>query len=634
MKTKYGFIVLWVVTLSTIGTLVADEELKRLLEETSRDAGGNATKGQAVERKAAPVEAASGNESLNYLFDRRNQRNSPLNNDATRKLADRFTALEIARNFRFENEAMRTRFDKFLNTEEVSQEDVAAFLKMYEDILELLRSGRFNHAWVGMMHMGNNVVDGGASREIANRVESVWQNRKHIRGINQRIQQLRQDIDNAHWNADMMARTHRNEMAQSRIQPRSVPNQPQASAPVQGIQGTGRDAIQFAEGKLRMSGEYLKSVEARGRIQLEEAKLDAISAKARSDFADHISTLFANRRHHQVVLAANFYRYLFDEGDYPVVIANQVNHSLQVIRDTNTTIEAFRFKMENDQLAGAAETLQAAFVTAETHPAVVSLKRDMKQKVAFYWRDTVRVQNLIEARDYGNLEKLLQAMEEKVSDFDPTKAYAAITFAKLESQMHIGKARLYAQNGNVEMAMQELQSAAEAWPANPDIKTAAETFFQSQDVANQTVVEFDQMMGRGDYRGIAEKQILYLAAVRDDAGRFEKFGEALTKVKNSEMAAEKARMLSQAGDFVGAWESIHMALADWPDDVVLNRLRSDYAMRCAEFVSLLNNARDAEKAGNNGYALSLYVRAQTMYPGSRIAHDAIQRLSAMVLAQS
>ena len=57
---------------------------------------------------------------------------------------------------------------------------------------------------------------------------------------------------------------------------------------------------------------------------------DANIKQAKSDFADYITTLYGSHRYYQVIIAADFYRQLFNEGDYPVAMANQVNASLEV----------------------------------------------------------------------------------------------------------------------------------------------------------------------------------------------------------------------------------------------------------------------------------------------------------------
>ena len=81
----------------------------------------------------------------------------------------------------------------------------------------------------------------------------------------------------------------------------------------------------------------------------------------------------------------------------------------------------------------------------------------------------------------------------------------------------------------------------------------------------------------------------------------------------------------------GAWETIDLAVKDWPDDLKLNKLLADLSGRSADFVSALNKARDAEAKKELGYSLTWYVNAQGYYPASIIANDGIDRVSKLIL---
>jgi hypothetical protein len=86
------------------------------------------------------------------------------------------------------------------------------------------------------------------------------------------------------------------------------------------------------------------------------------------------------------------------------------------------------------------------------------------------------------------------------------------------------------------------------------------------------------------------------------------------------------------GDVDGAWETVELAVKDWPDDNKLNKLLADLSGRSADFVSALNKARDAESKKELGYSLTWYVNAQGYYPPSQIANEGIDRVSKMILS--
>jgi hypothetical protein len=150
-------------------------------------------------------------------------------------------------------------------------------------------------------------------------------------------------------------------------------------------------------------------------------------------------------------------------------------------------------------------------------------------------------------------------------------------------------------------------------------------------VKNQGTAEFDRLVAEQNYRGIFEKQLPFLGAIKGDSKREDQLKTALEKVTESETAIEKASLLQKNGDDFGAWETLDLASKDWPEDSKLNRMLADLAMKSAEFVSALNKAQEAETRGQYGYSLNWYVNAQGFYPSSQIANDGIHRVSAIIL---
>jgi tetratricopeptide (TPR) repeat protein len=279
------------------------------------------------------------------------------------------------------------------------------------------------------------------------------------------------------------------------------------------------------------------------------------------------------------------------------------------------------------QLSGASDSLQTAFMTNELNSAVLGLERPLKEKVADFNASLDQMRNLIEARDFGNLEILLQKMKSSATDFDTTKPMAIVNGVKLESKMRLGKAKLAAQQGNLKLAMEEFQVAAEAWPGNPDLQDKALSFFDTQDVKSQALVEFDRLVEEQNYRTIFDKQLGFAPATKGDAKREEALKTALLAIKDAEIASEKANALMLNGDFFGAWEAIELASTKLPDDKKLNKLRADLSGRSAEFVSAINKARDAEARNEIGFSITWFVNAQRQYPASQIANEGVERLS-------
>lgn len=592
--------------------------------------------------EASPKANNDTSTALDYLYNRRPQEGSAGKQaiDTRRRAEDRALAADAVG--RQENPEKRARFDQYLGMAEVSQETLDDYFAQLKKIEQLLRANKIVEAWNNLQNLSDySVVDAGISKELANQVEAIWNMGKAKLSLDKTNQQLRKDVKVANANADLMSEgltdkeietQRRLKLANRKQQSSDLPN---GGVPTAGAEGGSPQATATGlQGKLQLTEEYLRSLELKAKIKVNELKQEKLIDQAKKDFSDYISTLFNSGRLNHVVLAADFYRKIFEEGDYPSEMAKQVNAALEINRDVNSAVEVFRYKASRNEIAGASDSLQLAFMTSELNPAVLGLERTLKEKVADFNRKLNQMRNLIEARDFGTLEKLLAEMKQNCVDFDTTKPLAMVNAVKLESKMHLGKAKLAAQQGDNKVAMEEFQAAAETWPGNPDLENKAGTFFETQDVKNQSLVEFDRLIEDQNYRGIFDKQLAFAPAIKGDTKREELLKTALESVKNAEIAVEKANTLIISGDSFGAWETIELATGNLPDDKKLNRLRADLAGRSAEFVTSVNKARDAEGRNELGYSLTWYVNAQRQYPASQIANQGIDRLSKKLLDSS
>ncbi len=238
----------------------------------------------------------------------------------------------------------------------------------------------------------------------------------------------------------------------------------------------------------------------------------------------------------------------------------------------------------------------------------------------------------MEARDFNAIEPEIVETKRVAADFDGTKAMALVNAVKLDSRMHLGRAKLAAQQQDLKTAMDEFQEAAKAWPSNPDLQDSSNAFFNSQDTKTQSTAEFDKLVADSNFREIFDKQLLFATAVHGDAKREDQLKGALEKIKKVEIAVEKAGMMRDAGDVCGAWETVELAAKDMPNDNKLNALRAEFAGRGAQFVEAINKAKDAEARSDLGFCLTWYAVAQSYYPASTMANEAIARISKQLLS--
>src|SRR5690606_2233940 len=143
-------------------------------------------------------------------------------------------------------------------------------------------------------------------------------------GLDRKNRELQNGVRTANRNADMISEQvmqqqieYQRKLNQTR-QKQQGQQQGQANvnnnAPQVPVAGTAPPTIQGLEGKLQMTEEYLRSLELRAKIKLNELKQEKLLEQAKTDFAEYVSTLFNSGRLNHVVLAADFYRKVFQEG--------------------------------------------------------------------------------------------------------------------------------------------------------------------------------------------------------------------------------------------------------------------------------------------------------------------------------
>jgi len=592
----------------------------------------------------APTEATSS--ALDYLFNRKPQDGSAAQaaGSVAGNVGDKMKAddvLDIPNGL--DDPVVRERFEIYLKHPEVSQDRIREYLGKMNALSQVLQQSDDSFAaWKTLYALSEyQDLDAGISRELSNRVEAVWNTVRTNDGLDAKNEKIEHEIDTSDRNADLIADELRTEEQEQQARVGADDNRksnpaapPTADSGGGGGGGSGNmgPSNPDVQGSMQLTAEYLRGLEGRAKIKLNEVQQDSNIKQAKSDFADYITMLYGSHRYYQVIIAAEFYRKLFNEGDYPVAMADQVNASLEVNNNVGLAVDDFRDEAGKGEVAGAAVMLETAFLGNEFHPALKGIPLAQKKQVSDYLKKLDVLKNVIEARDFGRVEGLIADITKIATDFDSTKPMAMINAVKLESTLRLGKAKMLVQQGDIKDAMEEFQAAAEAWPGNPDLHDSATGFFNSQDLKTQSVTEFDRLIGEQNCREIFDKQLVFAPAIQGDATREAQLKSALQKVQKAEVASDKASALVLSGDVYGAWEVIERAAADWPDDNKLNRQLADLSGRATDFVAAINKAREAESRKNIGYSLTWYLNAQHIYPPSLIANDGIDRLSKLLLS--
>jgi hypothetical protein len=570
--------------------------------------------------------------------------------DVLETLNDKIRATDILSTPALDNAATGFRFKTYLGLPAVPDGEIKTYLDQMDQVTELLKSGSTFPAWKLLYSMSDYTdLDAGISRELAHRIEAIWNSDKTQSGLEIANAKLRDNLDTQIHNADLTANDlHQQDLEENARQggqrggggnqtsnssastnsPLTMPNADPIAAEASMLpQMSG--ALQR---KMELTDEYLQSLEARANIKLNEIKEHKMDAEDQTDFASYIDTLYKDHRYYQVIIAADFYRALFNQDEYPVDMQNEVNASLEVNEQVNQSLEAFKFDAGQGRISSAATELQTAFLNNEFHPGLQGLDRTQKQRVGDYLTKIDVLRNQIESRVFEEVPTQVDSIQKLATDFDATKPMALVNGVKLESELRLGKAKLLAQQGLLADAMKEFSNAAEEWPGNPDLQTASKTFFGTEDAVHQNTDDFDRDFNGGNFRDIAAKAVQYGAAVHGDPTREQQLTDAITKVQKAEAAETEANMRMMNGDTDGAWETIETAVNAWPDDVKLNQMLASLSARCADFVSAIDKARDAQAKKEYGYSLTWYVNALSDYPASTIANGGVDDVSKLILA--
>ncbi len=550
--------------------------------------------------------------TLDYLFNRKPQEGAAAQSiaDAAQEWENKVKALDVLTPPGLDDPIRRDQFETYLDLPEVTADRIKQYVDKIGQISNLLKNGDIGSAARGLHDLDDDQdLDAGVCRELVHRVESIIQAGRIAGDLDQANDKLRDQITTYNWNADRMPRDLRDDLP--------VPDAP--------------DAV-VAPGKFELSNEQAKILDARIHLKLNELRSSYQMEQAKTIFAGYVTILFSNHRHDQVVLAADFYRKLCPEEGCPASMNDEVDASLTINQQVDFDLRAFQHRAGQGKLAGATDCLARAFIGNPGRPGLQGVPRSEKQRVSEYLRNLDALKTALESRDFSAVRERVAHLQEIATDFDSTKPMALMESAKVESKLHLDQARLPAHQGNLGTVMTELESAADFWPGNPGLQTLAESFFQSQDLKNHALNEFDRLVKEQNYRAIFDRQLTLAAAIVGDALREQQLRTALEKVRQAQMASETADRLALTGNVCGAWETIDAAVRDWPDDLKLNRLLTDLSVREPDFVSAIHKAREAEAQEEPGYSLTWYVNAQSFYPRSQIASQGIDRVSRHILA--
>ncbi|TCO94088.1 hypothetical protein EV701_103175 [Chthoniobacter flavus] len=544
------------------------------------------------------------------------------------------------------NRLFQARFEKYLNAPEETTAVDRQYQTVINNLLTLLAPGNATtqniDAAFRLLPRGSSFdIDARLCDSIADAVYSAWRAQNAQNRLASANDALDSELKQEYWNAQ-----HASVMDGSR----------EASS-------TGSSSKQKGGGKSPSSNQSYEDnmiqVEHTKRIAEIEAVKKANSVKrelnsiqAKVEFQALILQFFLQRRFQHVLIATRFYRAVFTDGDtklnvgkdtkdlfekssgLPPTVGTIDSMANEALRDVREGVQAYNFLLEKQELESATKRLGEAFTVGEFVPEIRTLPREKKRKALEFAHKTNQLVSAIDVKDYTLAESLVKDLGVIAKDFDSSKPMAAIDTSKQISDMHLAKARNAALKGDNATLEAELTAATELWPRNPALAELSKKIFQTGDIQQKAVIDFEQLLSQKNYRQIFDDRARFIGALAFYPDKAAKLKEVLDNVQTIEVALMRADEMVRQNNYPGAWESVEKIAQQFPDDTKLSKTRADLTPHAADFVRTLQDAQDMEKRDQVGSSLAYYLKARKIYPASDFAGEGVDRLVKKIVPDS
>jgi hypothetical protein len=538
-----------------------------------------------------------------------------------------------------DNRLFQARFEKYLNAPEETTAQDKAYQQIISKVLEDLAPGNastshIDDAFRQLSQASEYDIDARLCDSIADAVYSAWRAQDNADHLAQADDALEEERKRTEWNAKMAA----SDLAM---------DQAPASKDKTESQAWTQDENRKRDIEMGQYTTHLAEIMA--TIKANQAKKALSELDAKIEFQALIVQLFLQRRFQHVLIATRFYRSIFTDGDTGLKVGKDANDLFanstgmpptvgtldsmanEVIRDVREGVQAFEFLLSQNEMESASNRLAESFTTGEYLPEIRMLPRTEKRQALKFVQKSDQLVSALEVKDYTLAQQLVDELSKTATDFDTSKATAAIETAKQIADLHLAKARNAAVSGDKATLEEELKEATEIWPRNPDLTKISGLIFSQSDVQQKALVDLDELLSQHNYREIYNDKMRFIAAAAMYPDRQKQLSDVLDQMETIETSMIQAKEMAKQGDYAGAWEAVEKTFEKFPDDSQLNEMRADLTTQAADFVRTIRNAQDLEQKDQVGSSLAWYLKAQKIYPSSEFAQDGIHRLTEKVL---
>jgi hypothetical protein len=543
-----------------------------------------------------------------------------------------------------DNRLFQARFEKYLNAPEETTPQAIGYQQIITAILDDLAPGNdsvqhVDDAFRLLSRASAYDIDARLCDSLADAVYSAWRAQDNAARLANADDALEKQRAATEWNAKIAAQGLQLDEA-----PSSNGKDKTASQAWVADENTKRD--------MEMQQYTTRLTEIMALIKTNQAKKELSELDAKVEFQALLVQLFLQRRFQHVLIGTRFYRAIFTDGDTTLQVGKDTNDLFanttgmpptvgtmdsmanEIIRDVREGVQAFEYLLSQNELESASKRLSESFVTGEYLPEIRTLPRTEKRQALKFVQKSDQLLSALEVKDYTLAAALVDELSKTATDFDTSKATAAIETAKQISALHLAKARNAAVSGDRVTLEEELKEATEIWPRNPELTQISGLIFSQSDVQQKALVDLDELLSQHNYREIYNDKMRFIAAAAMYPDRQKQLADVLGQMETIETSMIQAREMAKQGDYAGAWEAVEKTFEKFPDDSKLNEMRADLTTQAADFVRTIRTAQDLEQKDEIGSSLAWYLKAQKIYPSSEFAEDGIHRLTKLVFPES
>ncbi len=429
---------------------------------------------------------------------------------------------------------------------------------------------------------------------------------------------------------------------------------------IQGKSGSGGGVSHT----VRIAFNTQKIAEHKAKQGANVAASEASLLRAKIQYQALLLSMFLERRFDHTVIGARVYRHLFRDGDttlnmekdsdaykmftgisgMPPTVNALDSAAANARRDIDQSMDAISNLIAQNKLGEATNRLITAVAIGEFMQSVAVFPAESRRRVAEYWNLRKNAMVALNARDYGEVERISGRLKELDVDYNDSLLMSYTEAKKTQSDGYLRQAGKALQAGKEDEAMEAMANAAVVWPRNPNIREARKQV-EKVDGFDKEKMEFSDLLSAKRFRDIYKsRNRLKVVAALDEtlAQQYEAVIRYIETIDNSlkqfkEIAEEQGTMGAgmayeklvemQAENDSSAEELFRGELKnDKPFSDALRDLRD----AAGEFTDALITAQKHEKRGEYGSALALFYRALELNPTSTMAKEGINRVSEVI----